>query len=325
MITKFSRTALTCGLFCLPLLPSVANAEVTPEQFNLLMVASKKDGGKDFATLVELLIAASPDDEAEIREVAAQIMPEPAPVPEPEPAPAEATPSPVEGTIFSDDGAEKLSQAFLPGWDKQIELNGLFSTGNTSQKSFGAATKLVRESGPFQQTVTGYFDINTSNSVTNKRRYGVAFKNDYSINDISYLTGFASYESDSFGAFNKRFTLNAGYGIRVFDNDQFKWNVEAGPAVLITKPEAMEDYQTDVTGYASSLFTWNINERTDFENETKIFVGSKVVIENKSDLTLKVSGALSGKLSFDVLYNRDAPIDRKKTDTITRIGVLYDF
>jgi len=323
MTTKICKTALTVGLFCLPLLPNVSQAEVTPDQFNLLMVAAEKDGGKDFATLVELLIAASPDDEEEIRRVAAQIMPEP--VPEPEPTPSTPAPIPVEGTIFSDDGAEQLSQAFLPGWDKEIELNGLFTTGNTRQKSFGAATKFHREAGPYEQTVATYFDYNTSNGVTNKRRYGLSFKNDYSISDISYVTGFASFEGDSFGAFNKRLTLNAGYGIRAFDNDTYKWNIEGGPAILMTKPLATGDYETDITAYASSHFSWNINDRSDFENETKIFVGSKVVIENKTDYTLKVSGALSGKLSFDVLYNRDAPIDRKKTDTITRIGVLYDF
>ena len=321
MTTKYCKTALTIGLICLPLLPNVSQAEVTPDQFNLLMVAAEKDGGKDFATLVELLVAANPGDEEEIRRVAAQVMPEP--VPEPEPAPT--TPLPVEGTIFSDSGAQKLSKLFLPGWDKEIELNGLFTTGNTKQKSFGAATKFHRESGPYEQTVATYFDYNTSNSVTNKRRYGLSFKNDYSVSDISYVTGFASFEGDSFGAFNKRLTINAGYGLRVFDNDKFKWNVEGGPAMLMTKPLATGDYETDITAYASSLFSWNINDRSDFENETKVFVGSVVVIENKTDYTLKVSGALSGKLSFDVLYNRDAPLDRKKTDTITRIGVLYDF
>jgi len=324
MTTKICKTALAVGMFCLPLLPTGVHAEVTPEQFNLLVVAAEKDGGKDFDTLVGLLIAASPTDEAEILEIAAQLRPEPAPEPEPVPEPV-ASPSPAEGTIFSDSGAEKLSQAFLPGWDKEIEINGLLSTGNTRQKSIGAATKFHRESGPYQQTVAGYFDYNTSNSVTNKRRYGISFKNDYSVSDISYITGFASYEGDSFGAFNKRFTLNAGYGLRVYDNDTIKWSVEAGPAMLMTKPIATDDFETVLTAYASSLFSWNINDRSDLENETKIFVGSQVVIENKTDYTIKVSGALSGKLSFDVLYNRDAPIGRKKTDTITRIGVLYDF
>lgn len=322
MTHRLVKVALGAGLLCLPLLPTALHAEVTPEQFNLLVVAAEKDGGKDFHTLVELLIAANPEDEAAIREVAAQIMPEPPAEPEPAPAPA---PIVAEDSIFSDSTAEKLSNAFLPGWEKEVELTGVFTTGNTDQKSFGAATKFFRDADPFQQTITTYFDINTSDGVTNKRRYGVALKNDYSVNDISYISGFASFESDSFGAFNKRFTLNAGYGVRVFDNDNYKWSVEAGPAMLITKPAAIEDYETDVTAYASSLFSWNINERSDLENETKVFVGNKVVIENKTDYTLQISGALSSKLSFDVLYNRDAPIDRKKTDTITRIGILYDF
>lgn len=323
MVTKKYKTALTVGLFCLPLLPNISHAEVTPDQFNLLMVAAEKDGGKDFATLVDLLIAAKPDDEDELRRVAAQIMPEP--VPEPTHEPSSPTPLPVEGTIFSDSGAEQLSKSFLPGWDKEIEVNGLFTTGNTRQKSFGTATKFHRESGPHEQTVSTYFDYNNSNSVTNKRRYGLSFKNDYSVSDISYVTGFASFEGDSFGAFNKRLTINAGYGLRALDNDKYKWNIEGGPAILMTKPLATGEYKTDIAAYASSMFSWNINDRSDFENETKVFVGSVVVIENKTDYTLKVSGALSGKLSFDVLYNRDAPLDRKKTDTVTRIGILYDF
>ena len=87
MTRRLAQVALGTGLLCLPLLPNTLHAEVTPEQFNLLMVAAEKDGGKDFATLVELLIAANPDDEAEIRNVAMQIMPEPAPEPEPAPPP----------------------------------------------------------------------------------------------------------------------------------------------------------------------------------------------------------------------------------------------
>ncbi len=327
MNSTICKTALICGLFCLPVLPNIVHAEVTPEQFNLLMTAAKKDGGTDFNVLVNLLVATHPDDEVEIREVAAQILsanPPVAEAPTPPPAPT-PTPIPVEGTILSDDGADALSRSFLQGWEKEVEINVLYSTGNTSQKSFGAATKFERESGRYHQTATTYFDFNSSNSVTNKRRYGIAYKSDYSINEVSYVTGFASIEGDSFGPFNKRFAVNAGYGLRVFDNDTYKWSIEAGPAMLIEKPIATVSYETTLTAFASSLFTWAINERNEFENETKIYVGNKVVLENKSDYKVQISGALSGKLSFDVLYNRDAPIGRKKTDTITRIGILYDF
>jgi putative salt-induced outer membrane protein len=322
MPTKFCKTALTAGLFCLPMLTSTALAEVTPEQYTLLMTAANKDGGKNFNILVDLLIAAHPEDAVEIRRVAEDMKPAPPVQPStPKAAPITAA----EGTIFSDQGAKQLSESFLPGWEKEIEVNLLYSTGNTEQRSFGTGTKFVREAGQFRQEVTTYFDYNNSNNVTNKRRYGIAFKNDYSINDKSYITGFASFEGDSFGAFNKRFTLNAGYGLRLLDNDKFKWNMETGPAMLLTKPVATEGYETTLAAFASNIFSWVINDRSEFSNESKIFMGNILVIENKTDYKLQISGALSGKLSFDVLYNRDAPIDRAKTDTITRIGVLYDF
>lgn len=333
MNIKTCKAALTIGLFCLPALTTIAHSEVTPGQFNLMMTAAQKDGGKDFDILIELLIATFPEDEVEIRKIAAEIreanMPPPiaepvvvVPAPASSPAPA---PSPVDGTIFSDRGSEIFSNLFLPGWDKEIELNLLYTTGNTAQKSFGSATKFERDDGDIHQTATSYFDFNTSDGLTNKRRYGIAYKADYSLNERSYVTGFSSFEGDSFGAFNKRFTVSAGYGFKVMDNDRYQWSVEAGPALLMTKIENTEPYVSDIAGFANSLFTWVINERSELENETKFYMGNKMIIESKTDYKIKVSGALSGKLSFDVLYNRDAPIGREKTDLITRVGLLYDF
>ncbi|MCC3862018.1 DUF481 domain-containing protein [Pseudemcibacter aquimaris] len=321
MAYRISKTALAASLFCLPVLATNALAEVTPDQYKLLATAASKDGGKDLATLVELLAATYPEDAEEFRRIAEELKPTP-PVQTPS---GPTTLAAARGTIFSDEGAEKLSQAFLPGWDKEVEVNLLFTTGNARQRSFGTGTKFVREAEAYRQEVTTYFDYNNSEGITNKRRYGLAYKNDYFINDRSYITGFGSFEGDSFGAFNKRFTLNAGYGIRVLDNDEYSWNLEAGPAMLITKAASTEDYDTTLTGFASSIFSWVINDRSQFDNETKVYIGNKVVIENKSDYKIQISGALSGKVSFDVLYNRDAPIDRKKTDTITRVGILYDF
>lgn len=327
MNRKISKTALIIGLFCLPALPTIAYSEVTPGQFNLMMTAAQKDGGKDFDTLIALMIATFPEDETEIRKIAKQIKEENPPSPAPKPVITTPTPvsSVVDGTIFSDEGSEFFTNIFLPGWDKEIEVNLLYSTGNTSQKSFGSGTKFERDNENYHQTVTSYFDFNTSNGITNKRRYGIAYKSDYNVSERSYITGSSSFEGDSFGAFNKRFTLNAGYGLRIMDNDSFQWSIETGPALLMTKPEITESYNTDITGFASSLFKWVINSRSELENETKTYIGNRVVIENKTDYKIKVSGALSGKISFDVLYNSDAPIDRKRTDIITRVGFLYDF
>jgi putative salt-induced outer membrane protein len=326
MLNKFYKATLLSGLCCLPFIANSVQAEVTPDQFNLMMTAANKDSGANFNTLIDLLIATYPDNEAEIREVAAQIRPvDKAPAETASNAAQATTPSPAEGTIFSDEGASQFSQIFLPGWEKEVGVNALYSTGNTVQKSFGFETKFTRDYERFHQTATTYFDFNTSNGVTNKRRYGLGYKSDYDLSEISYITGFAGFEGDSFGAFNKRFTLTGGYGLRVFDNDTYQWSVEAGTAILITKPASTGEYDTKITAFAGSIFAWTINDRSEFDNATKVYVGNVFVLENKSAIKVKASEALSGKLSFDIIYNRDVPLGRKKTDTITRLGVQYDF
>ncbi|HRW29639.1 MAG TPA: DUF481 domain-containing protein [Emcibacteraceae bacterium] len=214
---------------------------------------------------------------------------------------------------------------FLSGWQKQLTLSGLYSTGNTSQKSLGFASKFIEDEGPYHQTVTSYFDFNQSNNVTDRRRYGVGYKGDYDVSKTTYVSGFGGFEGDSFGAFNKRFTATGAYGVRLVEDEGVKWSVEAGPAVLFTKALPTSAYETNLTGYAASIFSWQINERSSFSNETKVYVGNEVVVENKSAFSVKMSDALSAQLAFDVLYNRDAPIGRKTTDTITRLGIQYDF
>lgn len=226
---------------------------------------------------------------------------------------------------FAQNGKGQSQDLFLSDWEKQVTLSGLYTTGNTAQKSLGFASKFNEDIGQYHQTITTYFDFNTSNGVTDRRRYGIGYKGDYDLTERTYVSGFGGFEGDSFGGFNKRFTGTAAYGVRVVEDDTFNWNVEAGPAVLRTKATALSNFETSIAAYASSIFAWNINERSDFSNETKVFVGNEVVIENKTAFTVKVSDALSGQLSFDVLYNRDAPIGRKTTDTIARIGIQYGF
>lgn len=220
---------------------------------------------------------------------------------------------------------DNSNDMFLPGWEKQVTLSGLHSTGNTEQKSLGLATKFVEDTGPYHQTVTSYFDFNQTNNVTDRRRYGVGYKGDYDLSERTYVSGFAGFEADSFGAFNKRFKATGAFGVRVLDDETFKWSVEAGPAVLATKVLSISDYETSIAAYGASIFAWQFNERSDVSNETKVFVGNEVIVENKTAFTVKVSEALSAQLAYDVIYNRDAPLGRKSTDTIARLGIQYDF
>ncbi len=303
----------------------LAAARISPDIMNLLIVASEKDGGKNLGLVTELAISANPEAEKDIRELVLSLkqnLPEPKTVvekPEVKPAPqitAKAPPKVV---------GEKPGFFNFRGWDGEAELNFLRSSGNTRQESLGLGGKLKRDADKFHHMITGFFDLNKNTGIKDKQRWGLSYKLDYDFSEKLYVTGFAGYENDQFGAFRERITASLGIGYPIISNDSYSWKVEGGPSVLFTKDLPGDGYSGDFNAFANSIFDWTINDRSNFTNTTVLYFGSKSVIESKTALKVKINGALSSKLSYDILYDRDAPPGRKKTDTIARAGLLYDF
>lgn len=314
MVGKFKHAVLIACAGACYFTPLLAHADVSPEIMNILKVAAHKNGGQHFNVMVDMLISANPENEADIRAAAQALAPKTAVVEVAPPPPAPA-PSP----------AAKKAYHSLWGWDGEVELNILATTGNSQQKSFGIGSKMKKDRGLFHHTVTAFFDFNKNSGVKNKQKYGLGYKMDYDFTERSYITGFAGYENDQFGPFRERITLSAGYGYRVIDNDNYSWDVEAGPGLLVTKDLPGADYESEFTGFANSLFNWTISDRSNLENNTSFYFGSRNVIESKSALKVKINGSLSSKFSYDILYDKNAPIGRKTTDSIARAGLLYDF
>jgi len=282
---------------------SAAQAQISPDIQKLLIMALEKDGGANLDLVTALAIAANPDGEKDIRDFVAQLKQKDSEkIPEPKPG------------YFS-----------FSGWDGEVDLNFLRSSGNTRQESLGLGGKLKRDTGQFHHTITSYFDRNKNTGVKDKQKWGVSYKLDYDFSEKLYVTGFAGYENDQFGAFRERITSSLGIGYPLVSTDTYSWKVEGGPSVLFTKDLPGEGYNSSINAFASSIFGWTINERSELSNTTIFYYGNKNVIESKSALKVKINGALNSKFSFDIMYDQDAPLNRKKTDTVARAGLAYDF
>jgi putative salt-induced outer membrane protein len=305
-------------------LSPAANAQISPDIMNLLIVASQKDNGANLDLVAGLAIAANPDAAAAINELVANLkkqMPKKKEVAVVKPAPiAQPAPAAVQKVVEDNPGFFSLR-----GWDGEVELNYLRSSGNTQQESMGLAGKLKRETDQFHHVISTYFDLNKNTGVTDKQRWGISYKLDYDFSEKIYLTGFAGYENDQFGAFRERITTALGIGYPIISTDSYSWKIEGGPSILFTRDLPGESYNTSFNAFASSLFDWTINDRSNLSNATVFYFGSKNVIESKTALKVKINGALSSKFSYDIKFDKDAPLGRKKTDTVARAGLLYDF
>ncbi len=331
------KTTLTAIIFAGITFASPHAADrVSPDIMNLLIVASGKDGGKNLDMVAELAIAANPGAEKDIRKLVLSLkqnMTEPATVV----AKAEVEPGPqITAKEVLDVVEEKpaVSAVIIEedpgffnfrGWKGEVELNFLRSSGNTSQESLGLGGTLKRETEQLHHTIDSFFDLNKNSGTKDKQRWGLSYKLDYDLSEQLYLVSFAGYENDQFGTFRERITTSLGIGYPVIDNDSYSWKVEGGPSLLFTRDLPGDGYNSSFNVFASSIFDWTINDRSNLTNTTVLFFGNKNIIESKTALKVKINGALSSKFSYDILYDQDAPLGRRKTDTVARAGLLYDF
>lgn len=319
----YNKKVAALVLPCLMAAITPAMAQVSPDILNLLIVASQKDNGINLDMVAELAIAADPDSEQEIRELVATLRQKTTRKTEAPLIAVKEKPAPPKEEVV--EIKETPGYFNFKGWEGDAELNILQSSGNTNQQSFGVAGKLKRGAGKVHHTITSYFDLNKNGGVKDKQKWGLSYKLDYDFSEKLYVTGFTGYENDQFGAFRERITTSLGFGYKVIQNETYNWKLEGGPSPLFTRALPNQGYKSSFNGFASSIFNWTINDRSEFSNQVNFYFGSNSIIDSKTALTVKINGALSSKFSYDILYDRDAPLGRKTTDTVARAGLLYDF
>lgn len=210
-------------------------------------------------------------------------------------------------------------------WSGNIDINALFTSGNSTQTSFGVAGKVQYEGQNIRHTISAFTDFNESSGVRDRERYGAGYTLAYDLSDRTFFSFDGSYESNKFGAFRERIAFAAGAGFRVKDTEGLKWTLEAAPSMVFTREVENVDYVSDFSAFGRSSLEWSISDTTKFTNTSSAYIGGRSIIEIKSAVEFKIIESITSKLSYDVLYDKDAPIDRETTDTVARVGLSYGF
>ncbi len=316
-------------------------SDLAPGAISILEKAAARDAGAHLATATVLAIDANPEAaliilkkaitlaparEAEIRAAVAAANPG---------NPKLTTPVAQQQAQAKIDAAPKSTTKTKPagwgftsigGWNGSVELNASRNTGNTAEKSLGLIADLNKEQEKWTHHFSGLADFQESNGNTTKQRFLAAYQLDYKFNGRLYSFGSIQYEDDRFGGFDYRITENAGLGYIVLDGDNLHWILEAGPGARHTKPIAGGSFETEFVALGQSKFSWIISESALFEHNFQVFTGTdSTTFDTTASIKMKINGSLSGRLSYNVRYNSDVPVATRKTDTVTRAGLVYDF
>lgn len=221
--------------------------------------------------------------------------------------------------------AKLSNQGLLEGWSGQGQAGGFISSGNTEETGLVLGMDLKKESLSWRHRINALVDYKTSNSIQTRERYFVGYEGDYKINDRLYTNLLLSWEKDPFAGFEHRFSESVGLGYSLIKTPTMKLDVDAGLAARQTRLVIGGD-ENSYGGRAGARYEWKLTPTTIFsEVASGYFDDSGNTLESTTAITTKLSGALSGRASFNVRYESDPPPARETTDTTTRFSLVYSF
>jgi len=217
-------------------------------------------------------------------------------------------------------------------WEGKLVGSAARATGNAQNTAYGFLLDANRSVGKFTHNVAASLDIASSSPITGadsvltQRRWALAYKLDYALNDRTYAFGRFAYEEDQFSGFDYRLFGGAGIGYQVVVSDAFNWAVEAGPGYRYSLIDDTDETTSQFAFYASSDTDWLIREWLLFEqNFDFTWTSATTTFESLTALSTKLTNQLSLGASYLVRHETSPPLGRLNTDTLLRASITYGF
>ena len=231
--------------------------------------------------------------------------------------------------------AEKTNPGFFDGWSGQGQLGGFRSTGNTSSAGFSAGLKLAKEEEKWRLKFRSLVDYQRTSGLTSREQYSAVLEPNYKFDEKLYAYGLAQYERDRFQGFSSRYTVSGGLGYTLVDNGKINLNVKAGPAYRVT------DFigggtENSLAALFGLDFDWKISDQLKLSQDagakldsstsaTAIISSRNSTLNATTALDAKLISVLSARFSYTIEYESSPPLGTDKTDTLSRVSIVYDF
>jgi putative salt-induced outer membrane protein len=213
----------------------------------------------------------------------------------------------------------------LDNWAGKGELGAFRSTGNASNVGLTVGVSLTRDGIVWRNRLTARADYQESAGVVTREQYFAAYEPNYKLSERLYAYGLAQYEQDRFQGFSSRYSVSGGLGYDVLTDAPVTLSVKGGPAWRRTElvdGSASEEF----AGLAAADFDWQLAETISLSQDASALVqsGSSTLVSDSS-IAAKVSSDISVRLSYTIEHDTAPPPGAVKTDTLSRVTLIYDF
>ena len=161
--------------------------------------------------------------------------------------------------------------------------------------------------------------------VTTAQRIQGSAQTNVDIRDRMYGFATAAVDDNRFSGYRYEINASLGLGYRLIDTGR-TLSMEAGPGYHVAKVRATGEEQNALFVRFYSAFRHEISDTARLTNDLLVTVDHITTrLENTVAVTSKLVGNLSGRVSFNVRHDTEPRPGLKKTDTLTKLSLVYGF
>ena len=212
-------------------------------------------------------------------------------------------------------------------WNTTAQFGAATSTGDTNEQSVALGIAMSRDFGnKWEHDFNLDFDYARSQGQTTRRRILARLNTIYKAWDNLFVSNYFEADFNKFSGFDYRILDSIALGVKILQSERQSLRIEGGPGVRYNKFEIGNDSETEFLGRLSSTYKLKIADNIDFRDQASMIFGTgSITFDNRASIGAQINSALAARLSFQVQYDSDTPIDAAAWDTITRATLVYKF
>jgi putative salt-induced outer membrane protein len=210
-------------------------------------------------------------------------------------------------------------------WSGSGQLGAFRSTGNSSNTGITAGLKLNRTGIDWIHKFAAQIDYQRANGQTTREQYQISYEPNYELSSDFYAYALGQYERDLFQGFSARYAASGGFGYHILETGSMTLDLQGGPAWRRTE-RTDGSTESDLSGFLSADYNWRISESLKLSQNIRTFLQSdNSTITSTTGLQAKVASNFSVGVNYSIEIDTDPPPGATKTDTLSRVTIIYDF
>lgn len=211
-------------------------------------------------------------------------------------------------------------------WKGTGEAGVVLSRGNSESDTANVKIAMSTEADKWKHGFEIAALRATTSGTTSADRYGAFWQSDYKFSPRTYAFGNLRYEKDKFSGFSYQRSLTFGAGYEFVDTDKVKFSGQAGAGYRQLKNAVTGQTASDAVFTIGSNYENKLTETTRLVDKFRVESGSEnTLVSNFLGVEVKMSTALALAAGVDVRNNSKPPANRKKTDTLMTLNIVYAF